>query len=549
MTIVLLNIISGVCLLLWGLREVRSGISRAAGAKLRSIISAGTKNRVLAFFSGLGVTAVLQSSTATALILSGFAAQGLVTVEAGIAAMIGADVGTTLMAQILSSDLTYLLPLLLISGFVLYSVYKDTGRLAHIGRFVFGLGLMLLALGWIKQAVEPLKESETLVVIFSSLETESLMAVLIASVVTWLMHSSLAFVLLLVSFSLHGLLPSSLAFCLVLGANLGAVFASILATAKDGHLSRRIPVSNLLLRIFGVLVCLPFIPSLVHWISMIDDAPARMVVNFHTAFNIGLAILFLPLVGLVSSLSARIIPEKIDQQDPSVPKYLDQKAIDNPVVALTEAKRETLRMADIIQGMLEDTMLACRTDDEKLIHDVRAQDDVIDDLYRAVKLYMARITQKSLDPEDALNYVQILTFSTNLEHIGDLIDRSMVPIVMKKIQQQKRFSKQGWEELREVHKFVVETMKMAQNVLASENVSLAKTLVERKGILRNMATKMTNAHFERIREENADTLATSSLHLDFLRDYRGINGYMCATAYPILETEGLLAETRLVPES
>ncbi len=548
MTIVLINIISGVCILLWGLREVRQGISRAAGARLRNIISVGTKNRISAFFSGMGVTAILQSSTATALILSGFASQGLVRVEAGIAAMLGADVGTTLVAQLLSSNLTLLLPLLIISGFFLYSKYAKTGNAGHMGRFLFGLGLMLLALGWIKDAVEPLKHSENLPYMLSLLETEPLMAILLASIITWLMHSSLAFVLLVVSFVTGDLLPVPLAFALVLGANLGAVFASILATSKDGPVSRRIPVSNLLIRIAGVLVCLPLIALAVELVQVVDPDPARMIVNFHTGFNLILAIVFLPLVGLVSKISAKFIPEKVDQEDPSVPKYLDENAIDSPVVALTAAMRETLRVADVIQAMLEDTMTASRTDNEKLIREVRAQDDIVDNIYKAIKMYMARITQESLDPKEATHYMQVLTFATNLEHVGDLIDRSMASLVLKKIRNQKRFSREGWREIKEVHNYVVETMRLAQNVLASNDITLARKLVERKADLRVRVAEATHAHFERIRHENHETIATSSIHLDLIRDYRNINGYMCATAYPILETEGLLRETRLLPE-
>ena len=170
-TLVLLNIIGGVCLLLWGLRGVRNGVTRAFGADLRKIISAGTHNRILAFMSGIGVTALVQSSTATALIIAAFCGKGIMTVTAGLAVMLGADVGTTLVAQVLTFDLSWLVPALLIFGFMLFSRYPKTGRVGHIGKMILHLGLMLMALGWIREAAEPLKQSELLPQILSALKS------------------------------------------------------------------------------------------------------------------------------------------------------------------------------------------------------------------------------------------------------------------------------------------------------------------------------------------------------------------------------------------
>ncbi|MCB9988775.1 MAG: Na/Pi cotransporter family protein [Rhodospirillales bacterium] len=536
-----------MCLLLWGLHEVRFGITRAFGGGLRQVIAAGTKNRVLAFLSGIGVTAVVQSSTATALILSSFCAQGLIGTAMGIAVMLGADVGTTLVAQVLSFDLSFLAPLLLISGFVLFSGFeKRNGRLSHVGKVLAGLGLMMLALGWIKSTAVPLKDSEILVLILESLENDPVMAIGIMAILTWLAHSSLASVLLLVSFVVSGILPVHVGMMMVLGANLGAVAAPIVATIKDDVLARRVPLGNLMIRLTGVILTYPLMDTMYKWLVMVDDDPARILVNFHTLFNVMLALTFLPLTGLVARFCARILPEGDKSADEGYPRYLDDRAIDTPAVALSATTRETLRLADMVEAMLEEMMLAMRDNDERLVTKVRERDDVVDRLHRAIKMYMAKISQEAMAPDEATRYLQILTFSTNLENVGDMIDKGLIPMAIKKVRDHKRFSDQGWREIRDVHKFVVETVRLAQNVFVSEDVNLARRLVERKDELRLKEAWLTTTHLGRIREGVPETIATSSLHLDIIRDYRRINNYMCTVAYPILEQRGLLRETRLI---
>ncbi|MCB1557181.1 MAG: Na/Pi cotransporter family protein [Alphaproteobacteria bacterium] len=536
-----------MCLLLWGLHEVRYGISRAFGAQLHRFISVGTRTRPGAFFAGLFSTTILQSSMATALILTGFCTQGLVSVSAGLAVMLGADLGTTLVVQILSFDLSWVAPLLITTGFILFRGYERAGKWGHIGKFLFGLGLMLMALAMIRESAAPLRESQVLSVLLTSLGGDLFLPVLIAALMTWLMHSSLAFILLLVPFATSGILPVSESLMMVLGANLGTVFPPFIATLKDKPPARRVIGGNMLIRGVSVLLCLPFLGYVEDLVRLFGDDPGRIIVNFHTGFNLLIAIVFLPLTPIVARIGTRLIPDEKRGVDPGVPKYLDEKAAENPSVGLAAAARETLRMADLVETMLEETMMALRHNDEKLVAQIREQDNIVDRLYRAIKMYMARISQEQLDPDEATRYVQILTFSTNIENLGDLIDKSMIPMTLKKIKEHKRFSQEGWMEIQEVHQFVVGSVRLAQNVFLSDDIRLARQLVERKDELRMKETRLTVSHMERIREGVPEAIATSSLHLDIIRDYRRINSYMCTVAYPLLEGKGQLHQSRLIP--
>ena len=425
-TLVLVDIAGGVCLLLWGLALLRIGVTRGFGAELHRFLARGTRNRVLGFFSGMGVTAALQSSMATTLIVASFAGQGMVSVKSALAVVLGGDVGTTLVAQLLSVDMSWLAPALMVVGFSLFSVGRSS-TWKNAGRGVVGLALMMFALMWIKEAAVPLKTSNALPVVFHSLQVDAVFAVLVAALVTWVVHSSLAVVLLLVSLTHSGVVPVPLALVMILGANLGGTVAPLLATLRDTPPATRIAVGNLLIRSMGVVSALPFVSLAREGLENIDPDPARLLVNFHTAFNVVLALCFLPFTGFVERLTRRIVRDRSDSDDPGKPKYLDERALGTPPIALASAARETLRMADMVQAMLEDTIRALGGTDEKVIEKIRERDDVIDKIYSALKRYMAKLTQESLDPREGQRYMQILTFATNLEHSASLTKRSFVP--------------------------------------------------------------------------------------------------------------------------
>lgn len=544
-SLVLIDIVGGVCLLLWGLALLRLGVTRGFGAELHRFLARGTRNRLLGFFSGMGVTAALQSSMATTLIVASFAGQGMISVKAALAVVLGGDVGTTLVAQLLSVDMSWLAPALMVVGFSLFSVGRS-GTWKNAGRGVVGLALMMFALMWIKDAAAPLKSSNALPVVFHSLQVDAVFAVLVAGIVTWVVHSSLAVVLLLVSLTHSGVVPVPLALVMILGANLGGTIAPVLATLRDTPPATRIAVGNLLIRLVGVLAALPFVGFIREGLEALDPDPARLLVNFHTGFNLALALCFLPLTGVVERLARKIVRDRVDSDDPGKPKYLDERALGTPPIALASAARETLRMADLVQGMLEDTIRALGGTDEKVIEKIRERDDVIDRIYSSLKRYMARLTQESLDPREAQRYMQILTFATNLEHSGDVIDKNLMPMALKKIRNSKSFSERGFAEIEHIHALVLDSVRLAQSIFISGDVDLARRLVEEKEIIRLAEIKGSTAHIERLREGVPESIATSSLHLDIIRDLRRINTYMCPVAYSILEEKGQLRETRLI---
>ncbi len=539
-SVILLHIIGGVSLLLFGLRLVRNGVTRAFGVELRRIISLSTRNRFTAFFAGIGVTALLQSSTATSLIISGFAGQRLIGMTAGLAVVLGAYVGTTLVAQVLAFDLSWLSSVFLIVGYFFYVGKNQSGPMRQVGRILVGLGLMMLALALIKTSAAPLKESETLPLILKPLENDPFLGVIVGALITWMCYSSLAIVLLLMSMVHTDLITVHLAIVLTLGANIGGAIAPLMTISKDPPEAARISFAILVMRLIFVLGLLFFIPYLDDILDRYHLKDPRTVVDFHVAFNLALAVVFLPLLDIVSKLVTAVIPDKSSENDVTLPKYLDDNALETPAVALTNAARESLRLADLLDQMYQQAWNAFQKKDLGVIERARQLDVAIDKLYQAIKAHLVSLGSEAMNTVEAKRHFQILTFATNLEHVGDIIDKSLLYIAEKKIRDGRSFSSQGQVELNNLFRLVLESMRLAQTVFISGDSKLARQLVEDKALIKQAELQASINHMGRMQQGIPETLATSDLHMDIIRDLRRINSLMATIAYPILEEAGEL---------
>ncbi|MEQ8395742.1 Na/Pi cotransporter family protein [Thalassobaculum sp.] len=541
---ILIDIAGGIALLLWGIRMVRTGVTRAFGSAIRRGIAVATRRRLTAFTTGMAVTGILQSSTATALIVSSFGGRGLIALPAALAVMLGADVGSTLVVQVLSLDVSWLSPLFLLIGVVGFLRTEDSKR-RNLSRIMIGLGLMLLAIRLIMLASHPLREAETLSVVLRPLTDEPLLAILLAAVLTWLAHSSLTVVVLVMTLASLHVISLQLALALVLGANVGGAITPLIMTLGQPSAARRVPLGNLLMRVAGAAVCVWTIPYVIPYLGAVSFDIGHRVANFHTAFNLALAIVFLPFVGGVAAIVMKILPEQAATDDEKQPRYLEQSALDSPTVALSCASRETMRMGDVVADMLARSMEVFRRDDSSLVKEVERCDDTVDSLHEAIKLYLTRLARNELDPSESRRTIEILSFTTNLEHVGDIIDKNLMELASKKIKAHSSFSKEGFAEITSMHAQVVANLQLALNVFNSGDIKLARKLLEQKVHIREMEQRFSEAHYARIGAGRLESMETSSLHLDVLRDLKRINSHVTSVAYPILEDAGQIASSRL----
>jgi phosphate:Na+ symporter len=543
-SIVLLDLMGGVALLLWGLHMVQSGILRAFGADLRLTLARALKNRVAAFGAGIGLTALLQSSTATALITSSFTAEGIVSLVPALAIMLGANVGTTLIVQLLSFNMSAVAPILFIIGLLAFRTGARS-RIKDLGRVAIGLGLMLLALHILLDTLAPAENAPGMRIFMSAITGDPILCILLGAIVTWAVHSSVATVLLIMSLAFAHFISPFAASALVLGANLGSAINPVFEGARrDNPASYRLPYGNLVNRVVGVLLVAPFLhpiaDALQHW----QPDAAKMTAAFHIAFNVGTALLFIGLLDGQARLLKRLLPNRVLDVDPSRPRYLDESALETPSLALADAARETLHMGDLVEVMLRKVMAALMTNDRALVDQVSRMDNNVDSLDEAIKLYVTKLTRGSLDEREGHRAMEIISFAINLEHIGDIIDKNLSELATKKIKRRFQFSPEGAEELSAFHKHTMESLRIAFGVFMSGDVNEARKLLAEKAALRNAELAATERHLDRLREGRPETIETTSLHLDVLRDLRRIHSHVCSVAYPVLDAAGELPVTK-----
>ncbi|TCR67871.1 Na/Pi cotransporter family protein [Rhizobium sp. BK376] len=534
-----------IALLLWGTRMVQTGIQRAFGPNLRSFLGHALSNRVKAFFAGMGVTAILQSSTATGLMASGFAAGGLVDLVPALAVMLGANVGTTLIVQVLSFDVSAVSPALILIGVLMFRRVSSS-QIHDLGRVVIGLGFMLLALHQLLDLMTQYEGSSGLSSVLAAIAATPVLSVLLAAVLTWAAHSSVAVVLLIVSLASKGLIQPEQAFALVLGANLGTAINPVVEGHSGSDLShKRLPIGNLITRIIGVAVVLTLLSPIARLSTMIDDDSARAVANFHTAFNLVLAALFLPFLTPYADLLSKMFPRRIDEADPARPRYLDPAARETPVVALGAAARETLRLVDVLTEMLTGAKAALSSTDRKALSALRAKDNVLDSLNTAVKTYLTSIDPDELGDADKRRLNEILLFSMNMEHAGDVLDQNLLPHLAKRLRRGLNFSREGQVELSRLFERLIANLQTAAALFMTQDERAARLLADEKVLFRKAEREGTEAHFQRLREGSIETMETSSLHLDLVRDLKQINSHLvAAAAYPVLEERGELLQSR-----
>ena len=463
-SLIFLHIIGAVALLLWGTRMVRRGLTRAYGSSFRLWVKKSTDNRLKSMLSGFSLTTLMQSSTAAALVMLSLVRQHQIPIAMAIAFIIGADIATTIVAQILTFDLSWLSPVLLTVGIIGHMRHEHGGRKKHIFTILIGLGFMLLSLALIRDATLPLKASETLPLIMQPLHNDPTMAIAFAALLTWIIHSSLAAILLFAALASGGIIDTELGILFVLGTNIGGAVIAFIATYKQSIQARQVTGANILMRMISALAFFLLMPLVIKELNAFDLDPGRQIVTLHVAFNIVLGIIFLPIVGLVAKAGNILFPNnKKEEPLESDPVYLDEEALQTPVIALASAARETLRMAEMVEDMLESTITCFKQNTDTMAKEISARDDTIDRLYAAIKNYLARLTQESLDPKEADRYLQILTFATNIEHVGDIIEKSLMELAKKKIDKNERFSDEGWVEIKSFHAQVLQNMKVSQS--------------------------------------------------------------------------------------
>ncbi|WP_341667182.1 Na/Pi cotransporter family protein [Alcaligenes sp. SDU_A2] len=536
-----------IALLMWGVHMVQSGVQRAFGAELGVWMGRALGRPRRAFLAGAAITAAIQSSTATGLMITSFAAGGLVALVPGLAAMLGANVGTTLIVQLLSFQLTALAPALILLGVWLFRAHQS-GRRRDLGRVFIGLGLLLLSLHELVALFSPIQDAPLLQTLLQALSDSPVTGLVLAALLTWAAHSSVAIVVLIISLAGHHYMDPQLTYALVLGANLGTAINPVLeGTGGDKDpANKRLPLGNLGTRVVGCILgmlLLPWIPALMNWLT---DDPARAVANFHTIFNLAVAALFMPLLKPYARLLSRQLPRRNDPDDPGKPLYLDESAHEVPAVALGNAAREALRLSDMLQSILGTARQALISNSAHNLNHARYINNAVSRLDQLITAYLAHLDQENLSKNDMRRLNDILAFSTNMAHAATISVSGLLTHTGK-------LRKQGWllqqdeqDEIAKVMDRLIRNQRQAAALFVAEDVKTARFLAFEKDFFRDLESSASDRHISKIKSGQLDAADQGSLYLEILRDVRTINSYLVnAAAYPILAKHDELLPNRV----
>jgi phosphate:Na+ symporter len=487
----------------------------------------------------------VQSSSATALITSSFVSQNLIPLAPALAIMLGADVGTSLMAQVFSLDLSWLSPLLIFFG-VVFFLSRRNSRAGQLGRVAIGLGLIILALQLIMAATQPIMQAAGVKVLFASVSGDPMLDMLIGALFVVMSWSSLAIVLLTAALAAASVISVPVALCFVLGANLGSGLMVLVATSATNPPGRRVALGNLIFKVIGCVVSSVALPWLMPLLASIEPQPFRQVVNFHVMFNVALAVPFIFFTETIAGWCVKLFPDSSSAAvQQAAPKHLDEAALSSPALALANAAREALRIGDLIEQMLNGMLEVLRSNNEVVVAEVRRMDDDVDKLYTAVKLYLTQISREALDDKDGRRWTEIISLTINLEQVGDIVERIVEDLRDKKISRRLSFSEAGMAELVDLHGRLVANLKLGLNVFINGDVQSAQLLLSEKDRFRDLERAYAATHLDRLSGQSVQSIETSSLHLDVISDMKRINSHICSIAYPILEQAGKLRSSRL----
>ncbi|SMO73802.1 Na/Pi cotransporter family protein [Ruegeria faecimaris] len=545
----LISLAGATMLLLFAVRMVRTGIERSYGASFQRVLTR-QHSYLQASLVGLMMAVVLQSSAAVALLTSGFAASGMLSFPAGLAIVLGGDLGSALIIQILTFRLDWLIPMLLAIGGYLF-VKTEAKKARQLGRILMGVAFILISLRFLREAMDPIRDSAFLPTVADYLSRDYITAFLVGSALAFVMHSSVAAILMCVTLVQIGAIPFAAGMSLVFGANFGSAFIPVWLTRGMPVTARRIPYANLALRGSWALASL-FAANFALRTGLLGDPQGgQMLVNVHLAFNLSLLVLALPFCGHWQNLLERLLPDqqKVQKSQPAQPvSALDMEDVANPNQALPSLKRELLRMSDLLETMFRPALELYRSGDKEQIRSVQAIDEDVNRCLSGIRAFVAAIPPELYEKHDAKTARDLMEFAIRLETAGDVVAKRLTVLAGEMRAKGSSFSQDGWSELVQMHEGILANMKLASNVLVSDDLESARLLSLEKTEIKRVERESRKRHLRRLQHGTTESFETSDIHLETLRAFREFNSHIASIAYPVLYQNGQLLETRLINE-
>lgn len=517
----------GLSLFLFGMQRTEKGLRLAAGEGLKRAIELVTRNRLVAIGVGLGVTLLTQSSSATSVMLVGFASAGLISLTQTLGVILGADIGTTITVQLFAFKMTALAPLFITIGFGLHA-FSPSRKQRNIGQLILGFGLVFFGLTIMADAVMPLRSNPHFANLFGA-SSSPIVLLLIAALFTALIQSSAATIAIIIALALPA--PDSAArititqaVALLLGANVGTCATALLSALGADTEGKRVAWAHTIFKLAGALLFLPLIGPLAQLAQW--SAPhniGNQIANAHTLFNLGMALLFLPFLNGFAHLTRLLVPTPATPADGFSVHFITRDFSTQPTLALTQARRELARMGGIVETMFEQFQAGLMNRDSTLLTTMHKQDDQVDYLHTKLGGYLAHLSQQEFTETEAVEQLVLLNLNTELELIGDLISKDLYGYTRRLISKNLHFSREGLAEIADFSKQVQQTLRGALEHIGQPPEQQTEGYGESKVRIDTLSQQLRVNHFHRLGQGLRETVETTSYHLDIIEELRRIN--------------------------
>jgi len=515
------GMIGGMGLFLLGMRQLSEGLQKIAGNKIHQILEMLSKNPLKGIATGMVITAILQSSSATSVITIGFVNAGLLSLKQAISIIFGANIGTTITAQIISFQINeYVFPAIGI-GFAINMIAKRK-IYQYIGSIMIGLGLLFLGLSTMSHTLDPLRNNHFFIILLMNVAEKPMLGVLLAAIFTAIVQSSSATTAIIISLSIQGLIGLDAAIPFILGSNIGTCFTALLASVGSSITGKRVAVGHLLFNITGVFIFYLVLKQFISISSLTATTIPRQVANAHTLFNIINTFILLPFIPYLLKILTHLLPgkEKIIKKGTL---YLDKSLVNTPSIALGQVTKELVRMGIISLDMLESILSALLDNNEKIVRDVYSKEDVLNTIHREITKYLLIISQKTLSSKQSHSLTNLMNMSGHIERVGDHIE-NIADLAENKINEKLPFSQKAKKDLEHIFSKVETSLQDAIKALKVQNIEMARIVTKREDEIDRIEENLRNEHIDRLKKQICNPEA-GIIYIDILSNLERIGDH------------------------
>jgi len=531
-----MTLLGGLAVFLYGMEQMADALKKVAGDSMKQILARLTNSRVMGLITGAFVTAVIQSSSVTTVMLVGFVTAGLMSLSQAIGVILGADIGTTITAQIVAFKVTKYALLLVAIGFGLIFTAKQD-QVKQYGHLVMGLGLIFFGMGIMSEGMHPLRSYEPFIGLMQNV-SNPVIGIMAATLFTALVQSSSATMGVVIALALQGLITLEAGIALALGANIGTCATAGLAALGKPREAVRVAVAHVTFKIVGVALIVPFIPYFAELVRDISPAAAaglagmdklaaetpRQIANAHTIFNVGIAVLFLPMASLFARFCEWVVPDKplVEEEALVRPRYLDDELIKTPALALERVRYEIGNMGEYVNHMLARSMPAFLAGNRNRVKEISEIDDKVDALYSEIVAYLGKISRMPLTDAQAREVSNLLSAAHDLESIGDIIETDTLDLAEQCVANDVRISEATRKVLGDLHATIASSVERALSSVAQNDADVARNVIALKNTVQTQVGSAELHEAQRLIADAPNRVAAYSVEMDAIEKLKRI---------------------------